>query len=150
MDFKETVGLKGTLHIVAKRNGKIIDERLIQNLIVSVGKAEMAQLIGSGLGGTVFSHIAYGTGVGAAAAGDTALGTEVDRASATVTNTTTSVTNDTAKFSHTFTVGGTYAITEAGIFNDATVGDLLARQVFSALNLVNGDEIGFNWSVQVS
>jgi len=148
--FKENLGMSGILHLVATRKGKVIGERLIKNLIVTAGKAESAQLIGYNLGGTAFRYLAYGTGVGAAAAGDTTLGTETDREEATVTNETTAVTNDSAKFSYTFTIGGTLAITEAGIFNDVSAGDLLARQVFSALNLVATDELTFNWTVQVS
>lgn len=150
MSFRETMGLSGILRIVAVRDGKEIDSRTIKNLIVTAGKAESAQLIGAGLGGTAFGWLAYGVGVGAAAAGNTALGTESDRDSATVTSATTAVTNDSAKFAKTFSIGSTLAVTEAGIFNAASAGDLLARQVFSALNLVSGDSLTIEWTVQVS
>lgn len=39
------------------------------------------------------------------------------------------------------------AITEHGLFNDATVGTLMDRTVFSAINVVNGDSIQFTYTL---
>jgi hypothetical protein len=44
----------------------------------------------------------------------------------------------------------TKAITEHGLFNDATAGTLMDRSVFSAINVVNGDSITFTYSLTIS
>lgn len=125
------------------------------NLVTSAGKAGAASRINGSGGEAAFVYIAVGTGTNAAAAGDTALQTELatsglSRVSATASRVTTSVTNDTAQLQTTFTVTGTQAVTESGILNAASTGTLLARQVFSAINVVNGDSLQVTWKVQAS
>ena len=44
----------------------------------------------------------------------------------------------------------TKAITEHGLFNDATTGTLMDRTVFSAVNVVNGDSIQFTYTLTIS
>jgi hypothetical protein len=118
------------------------------NLIVTTGHAGYAGQIG-GVTSTAFTAVAYGTGTTAAAAGDTALQTETARGAATVTRVTTSVTNDTSQWVKTFTAGGTQAITEEGILdNNASGGNLLAHQVFSAVNMVVNDTLQFTHKIQ--
>lgn len=118
------------------------------NLIVTTGHKAYADQI-SGMTTTPFTAMAYGTGTNAAAAGDTALQTEVARAAATITSQTTSTTGDTAQWVHTFTAAGTQAITEEGLLNNNTSGGiLLARQVFSAVNMVVNDTIQFTHKIQ--
>ena len=150
----ESMKLRGRLRIVAKHaDGTVFGVRDIANLITFAGYAEVAQLIGYNLSGTVFRYIGSGTGASAATTGDTDLGTQVgDKQTATVTNTTTNETNDTVHFVATQAYTGTSAITEAGLFNNSTAatGDMLARQVFSALNVVNGDSIEFTWDIIIS
>jgi hypothetical protein len=64
--------------------------------------------------------------------------------------TTVNVTDDTAQFVKSFSVTGSKAVTESGIFNAASVGKLLCRQTFSAINVVNGDTLQITWKVTVS
>ena len=101
-------------------------------------------------GATAFGYIAIGTGTTAPSASYTALETETHRASTTTSLTTTNVTNDTAQLEATFNFTSSYAITESGIFNDATAGDMLASQTFSALNVANGDSLTVTWKITVS
>jgi hypothetical protein len=127
----------------------------VRNLVTTVGKALAAgRLNGSGAPAAA-GWIAVGTGVSAAAAGDTALGTEtatsgLSRAAATASLVTTTTTNDTAQFTNTFTVTGTVAVTESGVFNASSSGTLLCRQVFSAINVVNGDSLAITWKVAMA
>ena len=116
---------------VEKATGKILSTEEYCNLIVNAGLTRVALLL-NGNSSTYFRALAVGTGVTGAANGDTALGTEVTRSAATLTNGTY-----TAVFTHTFTFGGDYAITEAGIFDSATVSGstMLARTVFAAKNV---------------
>lgn len=44
----------------------------------------------------------------------------------------------------------TKAITEHGLFNDATTGTLMDRTVFSAINVVNGDSIQFTYTLTLA
>jgi hypothetical protein len=130
-------------------------KRVIRNLVVTAGKAGVASRINGSGGEAAFTYIAVGTGTNAAAAGDTTLQTELaasglSRASATASRVTTTVTNDTAQLVVTYTVTGTAAVTESGVLNAASTGTLLARQVFSAINVVNGDSLQITWKFAVS
>ena len=128
--------------------------KAIANLVTSAGAAGVASRINGSGSEAAFTYIAVGTGTGAAAAGDTTLGTELaasglSRVAATASRVTTDVTNDTAQLATTFTVTGTAAVTESGVLNAASTGVLLARQVFSAINVVNGDSLTITWKFDV-
>ncbi|MGA2443687.1 MAG: hypothetical protein ABSH08_22255, partial [Tepidisphaeraceae bacterium] len=58
-----------------------------------------------------------------------------------LTQVNTSVANDTTQLVHTWTFSATFAVTEEGILDAASTGNLLARQVFSAINVVSGDSL---------
>ena len=135
--------------------GKWGYSKRISNLLTSAGKAGLASRVNGDGGEAAFTYIAVGTGITAAVVGDTALQTELStlglaRVLGTLSRITTTVTNDTAQITTTFTVTGTAAVTEAGLLNAASVGTLLARQVFSAINVVNGDSLTITWKIQAS
>lgn len=131
------------------------DVKVIGNGVPTVGKALAAgRIMGSG-SPAALTYIAVGTGTNAFAAGDTTLQTEtatsgLSRAAATVSLVTTSVTNDTAQATLTYTVSGTVAVTESGMFNAASTGTLGCRQTFSAINVVSGDSLAVTWKIQFS
>ncbi len=131
------------------------DSKLAYNLVTNAGFALMAgRCNGSGTPAAA-TYIALGTGTTAAAATDTALQTELavsglSRANGAVSLVTTTVTNDTAQVTNTFTVTGSAAVTESGVLNAASVGTLLCRQVFAAINVVNGDSLQITWKVKFS
>jgi hypothetical protein len=127
-------------------------KRVIRNLVTSAGKAGVASRINGDGSEAAFTYIGVGTGTSAAAAGDTTLQTEITdsglaRAAATVSRVQVTVANDTAQLVKTFSVTGTKAVTESGVFNAASNGVLLARQVFSAINVVNGDSLQITWKI---
>jgi len=126
----------------------------ISNLTTTTGKAGVASRINGNGAEAAFTYIAVGTGTTAAAIADTTLETEtaasgLSRAAATASRVTTDTTNDTAKLLKSFSVTGTVAVTESGVLNAASVGTLLARQVFSAINVVNGDTLEITWQFDV-
>jgi len=133
---------------------KLFTKKCIEkDLVVNAGLAEIAGLILTDVGGTAFDYIAIGTGTTAPSATDTALENETHREAATGTRQTVNVTNDTAVLTHTFTgYSGSEAITETGIFNDPSTGVMLARQVFSALNVDwdAGDSIEVTWKITIT
>lgn len=135
--------------------------KLHSNLITDAGRAAVASRINGNGGEAVFASIGQGTGVTAANVADTTLGTEVTAnggaasgvhvvAAATATRVTTTVTNDTAQFVGTVAETNTIAVTESGVFNATTNGTLLCRQVFTAVNVVNGDSLQFTWKVKAA
>lgn len=135
--------------------GSMREAKVIGNLVTTVGKALAAgRLMGSGAPAAA-TYIAVGTGTTAAAAGDTTLQTEtatsgLSRVAGTASLVTTTTTNDTAQLTTTFTVSGTVAVTESGVFNASSSGTLLCRQVFSAINVVSGDSLAVTWKVAMS
>jgi hypothetical protein len=125
------------------------------NTIVSAGKAGLASRINGSGAAAAFEYLAVGTNATAVSAGDTTLGAEtvgsgLSRVLGTLSRVTTSVTNDTARIATTFTVTGSVAITEIGIFNASSAGTMLCRTVFSALNVQNGDSLTVNYDIQAS
>jgi hypothetical protein len=135
--------------------GRWRGSRKIKNLVTNAGLAGIASRDNGAGSEAAFTYIAVGTGTTAAAAGDTALETEVStsglsRANATASRTTTNTSNDTARLVYTFTVSGTVAVTESGVLNASSSGVLKCRQVFSAVNVVNGDSLQVTWDTVYS
>jgi hypothetical protein len=88
------------------------------------------------------SFVAIGTGAGAAAATDTTLFTEVEtRVAGTSTQQTTTVTNDTYQVVGTITATAARAVTNAGLFDALTAGNLFMKGDFAVINLATGDSI---------
>lgn len=93
--------------------------------------------------------IGWGTGAGTAAVADTTLFTETGtRATGTSSQVTTSVTNDTHQVTGTMTAGGALTITNAGVFDASTVGNLYIKGDFTGIALSSGDSIAFTFKVQ--
>ena len=127
-------------------DGKVKDHRKLHNLITNVGHAGANGRMSNQGSYSPFIYLAIGTGTTAAAATDTALQTEIStgggaRASGTATQVTTTVTNDTTQLVHTWTFTSSFAVTEEGILDAASTGNLLAHQVFAAVNVVSGDSL---------
>lgn len=128
--------------------------RNVSNLITNAGAAGVASRINGSGGEAAFTYIAVGTGSTAANVADTTLQTELaasglSRVNASVSRVTTDVANDSARLTTTFSVSGTQAVTESGVLNAASNGTLLARQVFSAVNVVNTDSLSVTWTFDV-
>lgn len=125
------------------------------NLVTTVGKKAVADQLG-GTTTAPMTAVAIGIGTTAANAADTTLESEIvadggERGAATVTNQTTTTAGDTERWIKTFNFTGTRAVTEEGILNNNTSGGvLLARQVFSAVNVVSGDSLQITHNVQVT
>jgi hypothetical protein len=100
--------------------------------------------------GTEPNFVAWGTGTTAEAATQTALVTESAEARTTGTSTqqTTTVTNDTYRVVGTITATAARAITESGLFDAVTAGNMFTRAVYSVINLATNDSIQYTWNVQ--
>ena len=139
-NFKLTDKLKIEL------NDEVVAE--VPNIVVNDGKDFVASRM-KNTTDAAMSHMAIGTGSTAAAASDSALGSELAGSRTALTSTT--VTNNDIVYVATFGAGtGTGAITEAGILNASSSGDLLCRTVFSVINKGAADTLGITWTVTVN
>ena len=147
--INDTFAMKGDLTITVKdaATGTIKDQRELKNLVVTAGKGFIASRMAAA-SASVMGWIAVGTDSTAAAVGNTALGTEVARVATTVSGGT--VSTNTVTYVSTFPAGtGTGALVEAGIFNAASAGTMLARTVFSVVNKGAADEMTITWVITV-
>jgi len=128
-------------------NMELVDSREIHNVTTNAGKAETALLLVGA--GTAFDDVAIAEGATEAfTAGSTQLaGTVRDTQSAATSVVTTDVAGDTAQFVATFSITGTWAIDNTGVFNSAS--DMLCATTFSDINLENGDTLEITWKVDV-
>ena len=128
-------------------DGELKEFREVHNLVVTAGKNHIADQLSSAPGQGAMSHMAIGTGSTAAAAGDTALGTETDR------NALTSRTDATNVVTYVGTWaagdGTNAALREAGIFNAASSGTMLARVVYANIDKQAGDTLTITWTVTI-
>lgn len=120
-------------------------------VVTNVGKGIIAQrMFGATPSQAEPKFVAWGTGAGTAAATDTTLFTESAeaRTSGTGSAVTTTNTNDTHQVTGTITATATRAITNAGVFDASTTGNLYVKGDFTTINLSTGDSIAFTVKVQ--
>ena len=136
--------LKLTGNLTIAVNDEIVQET--KNLVVTAGKNFVASRM-KDTTKAAMTHMAVGTGTTAAAAGNTTLVSETDRNALT----STTVTNNEIAYVCTWAAGdATAALTEAGIFNASSGGDMLCRTVFSVVNNGASDSMTITWTVTVS
>lgn len=115
------------------------------NTITNVGHAAMNGRWSNQGSYSAFVNLAIGTGTQGTPATATALATEATtngagRGAATATQVTTTVTNDTTQLVKTWSLTGTVAITEEGVFDNASSGgNMSLYQSFSTVTCNNGD-----------
>lgn len=137
-----------------KGNGKVRDLGVIARRVVTdAGVQFMAQDFNAGSKDiTNFNFHDSGTGTNAEAVGDTDLQTAAGPTTR-ATGTQSNPTNPTYRTVGTINYTTTLAITEHGIFNQAARGAgtvLWDRSVFSAINVVNGDAIQFQYTLTIT
>lgn len=149
--FKEKLQAAGQVSFVLTDENGNVKQQDSKNLVVTSG---LAFIVSRMIAATadVMSHMAVGTGTAAAAAAQTALVSESARVALTSsTVVTTTVTGDSVQYIAEFGPGvGTAAITEAGIFNAAAAGTMLARTVFSVINKGANDTLTLTWKITVA
>ena len=146
--MKENLSFKDRLSIVLYRNGSPVYMYQTEDLVTNLGKSRVAGLI-NGVFTTSFTYVAIGTGTVAPSESDTSLGNEVARVAATCSTVTTTNSGDTARLVGTFSFDATLAITESGVFNASSGGDMLCRQTFPVINVLPGDGLQITWDIQV-
>lgn len=149
--IQENLKLAGQLSIVLKdKNGNVKDNREVKNLVVNSGLAYIISRM-AGASKDVMSHMALGSGTSAAAAGDTDLGSLLGAREALDSSTIAGSNNEKIIYVSGFEAGdATGAVTEAGIFNAVSGGDMLCRTVFGVVNKAADDTMTVTWTITLS
>ena len=148
--MEDAFRVTGKIHLLlTDEQGRVKDERKINNMVVNLGLAYIASRM-MGTAQAVMTHMAVGTGVTAETQTQTALTTEVSRValtSSTIIN--TNVTGDSVQYVCVYlaNVGISGALSEAGIFNAASAGIMLARKTFAVVNKANADTLTATWVI---
>jgi len=145
--FNKKLNVTGKVDVVVyDTDGNIKDERHISNLVVDTGLDFIASRM-AGTASSVMSHMAIGTGATAPVAANTGLGSE----SARVVLDSTTATDNSVAYVATFGAGvGTASLTEAGIFNASSAGDMLCRVTYSVINKGAADTMTITWTITIS
>ena len=118
-------------------------------IYTDAGEAAVADLI-DGTSGTHLdatnAKVGWGTGAGTAAKGDTTLFTEGSESR--VVPTVTQPTADKNQWVGTITADGAKTITNAGLFDAASAGNLVIHGDFTGVVLALGDKIEFTISLE--
>lgn len=149
--INENLKLSGQLNIVLKdKTGKVKDQREVKNLVVNAGLAYIASRM-TGTSKAVMSHMSLGSGTTAAAASQTDLVSVLGSREALDSTTISGTNNEKVVYVSTFEAGdATGAVTEAGLFNASTGGDMLCRTVFSVVNKAADDTLSITWTITLS
>ena len=155
MNGIDQIQVKGSVLIEHFRNGKLIDKREDHNLIQTIGIEHLGDYLTATYTGS-YNWI----GIGIGASGDNialaALESEIleDGTAGTTHHVCSSRTSTAgvcefvALFNMTNVV--TKAVTECGLFDAASVGNILARKTFAAINLIATDSIQITWTITIS
>jgi len=143
MDIKETPKLQDNVHLILWDSEGKIKHESIHNTVTTAGKNGTADQILLSPTLNKPTHMAIGTGTPSG----TALGTELDRnalASKTRSGAVVTMVGDWAAGD------GTGAITEAGVFDASSSGNMWLSASFSVINKAAGDTLQITWTLTVS
>lgn len=120
----------------------------VANVFTTVGKGQNTGRLTGGVT-TTNNQGAWGTGAGTAAVTDTTLFTEASeaRVTATLTQQLVNVANDTFQMVYTLVANGTKTITNAGVFDAATVGNLFVKGDHAGIPLLINDSIAYTFKL---
>ena len=146
--LNDKLKLRGDVSIVLKNDdGSVKDSRTIKNLVVNDGLNYIVSRMKDTTQGAM-SHMAVGSSTTAAAAGQTDLVSVLGSREALDS---TAVSTNTITYVSSFEAGdGTGAVTEAGIFNASSGGDMLCRTVFSVVNKQATDSMTITWTITLT
>ena len=146
--IKDNLKLRGDVSIVLKSaDGSVKDSRAIKNLVVNDGLNFIVSRMKDTTQGAM-SHMAVGSSTTAAAAGQTDLVSILGSREALDS---TAVSTNAVTYVSSFEAGeGTGAVTEAGIFNASTSGDMLCRTVFAVVNKQATDSMTITWTITLT
>jgi hypothetical protein len=142
-DRNDSAGLAGFVTLVLYDPDGNVKQTETSNTVTSAGKAGLADqaLLSPSLNKP--THMAIGTGTPSS----TALGSELDRNALTTKTRSTNVITMVGDWA---AGDGTGAITEAGVFDAASTGNMWLSASFSVINKGALDTLGITWTLTVA
>lgn len=146
MKFQSDIKMTGKLSIKKyNQNNELVEERNIENLVVTAGKSHIAQRMFTNTE-TKMSHLAVGSSTTVSALTQTTLLAELGR----VALTSTIVVGANVTYTAVFGAGvATGSLTEAGVLNASSGGTMLCRTTFPVITKGAGETIAISWTVSV-
>lgn len=136
-----TIGVVDTnVTLVLRGPDGVIKDVRVANTVTTAGKNGAADQILASPSLNKPTHMAIGTG----SPSGTALGTELDRNALTSKNRSTNVVTMVGDWA---AGDGTGAITEAGIFDAASTGNMWTSASFSVINKGASDTLNISWTL---
>jgi len=150
MEIKETGKLKGHYYVAVLDNEGNEKARFDgDNTIMNAGIGVVSGLMTS-IGEDAFTHLAIGTGTTEPNATDTSMVAETYRAEGTGSQETDAITDDSARLTTSVSITNSGDITEIGMFNSSSTGDMMARTTFSAVSTSDGDTVNLGYDIILS
>ena len=139
----EKLGLKGHVAFKLEHEDGSVEEWELDNVVTTAGKNGLAEQILAAPALNKPTHMGIGTGTPSA----TALGAELDRNA--LSGKTRS--NAVVTFTATWAAGdGTGTLTEAGVFDAATTGNMWCSASFTAKVKAAADTLSATWTFTVA
>lgn len=147
MNNSDIISVKGKLNIeLRNQDNELIQSININNLVVSSGQAWIISRM-SGVNSPLMSHMAIGSNSNTPILSQTTLSQQLARVSLL----STTIRDNTITYTGHFPAGvGVGSITEAGIFNSAVGGTMLARTTFGVLTKDVRDSITIIWTITIT
>lgn len=137
-------GMPLHIHAVLRDEfGNVKQQVAVYNTVTTAGKNGIADQTLASPSLNKPTHMAIGTGTG----GTTSLNTELDRnalTSKTRSNAVVTMVGDWAA------ADGTGAITEAGVFDAGSTGNMWLYSSFTVINKAAGDSLSISWTLTIS
>lgn len=139
------IKITGHIHLKFFKDGNLVEERQIPNVITNVGKNELASLLSSvSTGNSLITHFGFGTSTTQESASDTQLGSELSGNGYSRVSASLSTSGNVLSAQGTLTnLSSPVTVTEGGLFNASTGGSLFAHKAGVSGTDSNGKPIGF-------
>lgn len=147
-ELNDSIKLKGSVRKqLFDEAGNLIYDHTDHNLIVTVGLSYLATYLATGTP-PFMSYMGLGTGSTSPVSGNTGLETPLPTyVQGTLSSPSSAVWQNVTTFGPGVDTG---AITEAGLFNNASGSIMLARNVFGVINKGSGNSLVVTWQVTIS
>lgn len=150
--FTDFIRMRGSLQIaLLDINGKLLEERLVSNTVVTVGRVWILKQLESVDINTnlTISNFAIGSGTVSPTTGDTALGNEVLRIAIgtfSTTNLTANPPSWQAQVSFATNQANT-TLAEVGLFNSNAAGTMIARATFASFVKATSNTLNISYNI---
>jgi len=143
------IKVSGSLELLLFNGAGKLQVQYVSNLVVSSGLALLINRL-LGAGKAAISHMAVGVSSQVASSSDTGLIQQVGSRKAISTAVVAGPVNNWVVHTCVFEAGeGTGALTEAGMFNADTAGDMMCRTVFPVVNKLASDSLTITWTIKI-